>query len=121
MEKVVQGLKKGATFEEMADLYSEDKGTAHAGGDMGFFTKGEMIPSLEEVVFGMGVGDVSRVMESQLGLHLFKVTDKRRGPLPAFEDIKNQVMQDYYQEEATGLYAKWLEDLKARSDIEMKL
>jgi parvulin-like peptidyl-prolyl isomerase len=121
MEKVVQGLKNGATFEEMAALYSEDKATAHARGDMGFFTKGEMIPSLEAVVFAMGVGDVTQVMESQVGLHLFKVTDKKPGPLPAFEDIKNEVMQDYYREETAGLYAKWLEDLKARSDIEMKL
>jgi parvulin-like peptidyl-prolyl isomerase len=121
MEKVVEGLKKGATFEEMAALYSEDKATAHAGGDMGFFTKGEVVPSLEAVVFAMGVGDVSGIMQSSVGLHLFKLTDKKLGSLPAFEDIKNQVMQDYYLKEVTELYAKWLEDLKAHSDIEIKL
>jgi parvulin-like peptidyl-prolyl isomerase len=121
IEKVLQGIKKGETFEKMAALYSDDKATAHSGGDLGFFTKGEMIPSLEAVVFAMEIGGVTGVIQSSQGLHLFKVADKKPGALPAFEDVKNRVMEDYYREELTKLYAKWLEDLKARADVEIKL
>jgi peptidyl-prolyl cis-trans isomerase SurA len=120
MERVLQGLKKGATFEEMAARYSDDKATAHSGGDLGFFAKGEMTPMLEGVVFNMNVGAVSGVVQSSQGLHLFKVTDKKKGSLPPFEEAKTRVMQDYYREEVIKLYAKWLNDLKARSEVEKK-
>ncbi|OGP54094.1 MAG: hypothetical protein A2Y65_12785 [Deltaproteobacteria bacterium RBG_13_52_11] len=121
MEGVLQRMKKGATFEETAARYSDDNVTAHSGGDLGFFTKGEMIPQLEAVVFTIEAGGVTGVIQSSQGLHLFKVTEKKAGSLPSFEDVKNRVIQDYYREEVTRLYAKWLDDLKARSDIEMKL
>ncbi|MCJ7664423.1 MAG: peptidylprolyl isomerase [Desulfobacterales bacterium] len=121
MEKVLQGLKKGATFGKMAALYSDDAASAHSGGDLGFFSKGEMIPTLEEVVFKMEVGAVSGVIQSSQGLHLLKVTDKKPGAMTSFEEAKPRVMADYYQEEVTRLYVKWLQDLKARSNVEIKL
>jgi parvulin-like peptidyl-prolyl isomerase len=121
IEKVLQRIKKGEQFEKMAALYSDDKATAHSGGDLGFFAKGEMIPTLEAIVFDIEVGQVTGVIQSSQGLHLFKVTDKKPGSLPAFEDVKNRVMVDYYREELMRLYTKWLEDLKARSDVEIKL
>lgn len=121
MKKVLQGLKKGATFEEIATRYSDDTGSARSGGDLGFFTKGEMIPMLGAVVFTMEAGEVSGVIQSSQGLHVLKVTDKKEGSIPPLEEIKNKVMEDYYREEARRLYTKWLEDLKARSNVEMKL
>lgn len=121
MERVLQELKKGATFEKMAALYSDDTTSARTGGDLGFFTKGEMIPMLEEVVFDMKVGKVSGVIQSSQGLHLLKVTDRKPGSILTFEEAKTQVMADYYQEQMTKLYAKWLQDLKAHSNVEIKL
>jgi len=121
MRKVLQGFKQGATFEKMAALYSDDTASAHSGGDLGFFKRGEVIPILEEVVFKMDVGAVSGVIQSSQGLHLLKVTDKKEGSIPPFEEIQNRVMGDYYLEEVTRLYANWLEDLKSHSNVEMKL
>ena len=121
MERVLQGLKKGGTFEKMAALYSDDAASARSGGDMGFFAKGDMIPILEEVVFNMAVGALSGVIQSSQGLHLLKVTDKKPGSITSFEEAKARVMADYYQEEVTRLYAKWLQDLKARTNVEIKL
>jgi peptidyl-prolyl cis-trans isomerase SurA len=121
MERVLQELKKGATFEKMAALYSDDTASARSGGDLGFFSKGEMIPMLEEVVFNMEVGEMSGVIQSSQGLHLLKVTDRKPGSIPPFEEVKTRVMADYYQEQVTKLYAKWLQDLKARSNVEIKL
>jgi parvulin-like peptidyl-prolyl isomerase len=121
MERVLQELKKGATFEKMAALYSNDAASSRSGGDLGFFAKGEMIPMLEQVVFTMDVGAMSGVIQSTQGLHLLKVTDKKPGSIPTFEEAKARVMADYYQQEVTRLYAKWLQDLKARSNVEIKL
>jgi peptidyl-prolyl cis-trans isomerase SurA len=121
MEGVLQELKRGATFEKMADLYSDDATSARSGGDLGFFKKGEMIPMLEAVVFNMDVGKVSGVIQSTQGLHLLKVTDKKPGSIAPYEEVKPRVMADYYQEQATKLYAKWLQDFKAHSNVEIKL
>jgi parvulin-like peptidyl-prolyl isomerase len=76
---------------------------------------------LEEVVFNLKVGEVSGVIQSSQGLHLLKVTDRRPGEIPPYEEAKPRVMADYYQEQVTKLYAKWLQDLKARSNVEIKL
>jgi parvulin-like peptidyl-prolyl isomerase len=121
MEMVLQGLKSGNTFEKMAALYSDDAASARSGGDLGFFTKGEMVPMLEQVVFNMEVGAVSGVIQSSQGLHLLKVTERKPGSIPSFDEAKGRAMADYYQQEVTRLYAKWLQDLKARSSVEIKL
>jgi len=119
--KAQEKLKKGATFEEVATLYSDDKASADAGGDLGFFTKGEMLPELEREIFKMNVGAVSNVIKSTQGLYLLKVTEKRGGATLSFDESKNRVMEDYYREEVTKRYIKWLSDLKARSNVEIKL
>ncbi|RLB07378.1 MAG: hypothetical protein DRG50_03020 [Deltaproteobacteria bacterium] len=119
MKRVLQKLREGMQFAEVAILYSEDP-AASSGGDLGFFKKGEMIPALEEVVFGLEVGEVSGVIRTSHGLHLFKVTEKREGRVIPYEQIKEQVMEDYYLSEVKRLYAKWLEDLRNRSNVEVK-
>jgi parvulin-like peptidyl-prolyl isomerase len=121
MERVLQEIKKGAAFEKVAALYSDDAVSASSGGDLGFFAKGEMVPMLEEVVFNLDVGKMSGVIQSTQGLHLLKVTDRKPGSIPPYEEAKPRVMADYYQEQVTKLYAKWLQDLKARSNVEIKL
>jgi parvulin-like peptidyl-prolyl isomerase len=121
MEMVLQGLKSGTTFEKMAAVYSDDAASARSGGDLGFFTKGEMVPMLEQVVFNMEVGAVSGVIQSSQGLHLLKVTERKPGSIPSFEEAKGRAMADYYQQEVARLYAKWLQDLKAHSSVEIKL
>ncbi len=121
MQRALQDIKKGAAFEKVAALYSDDAASARAGGDIGFFAKGEMIPMLEEVVFNLDVGGMSGVIQSNQGLHLLKVTDRKPGSIPPYEEAKERVMVDYYQEQVSKLYAKWLQDLKARSNVEIKM
>jgi peptidyl-prolyl cis-trans isomerase SurA len=121
MEGVLQSLREGTAFEEAASLNSDDSASVRSGGDLGFFKKGEMVPELEAVVFAMKKGEVSRIIQSSQGLHILKVTEIREGSIAPFDEIKEQVMGDYYREEVTRLYAKWLEDLKNRSKVEVKL
>jgi parvulin-like peptidyl-prolyl isomerase len=121
MTRVLERLKKGEQFEALAALSSDDKTSADSGGDLGFFAKGEMVPVLEQEVFKMDVGAISGVIQSSQGLHLLKVTERKGGAPPPFEEVKNRIMEDYYRNEVTGRYAKWLGDLKARSNVEIKL
>jgi peptidyl-prolyl cis-trans isomerase SurA len=121
MEMVLQKLQKGTSFEALASRYSGDPASARSGGDLGFFKKGEMVPALEAVVFSLETGELSGIIPSAQGYHIFMVTEKRAGSIAPYEEIKEQVREDYYREEVTKLYAKWLEDLKKRSNVEVKL
>ena len=121
VEEVLQSLRKGTAFAEVASRYSDDTASAPSGGDLGFFKKGEMVPALEAVIFAMKKGEVSGVMQSSQGFLIFKVTDRRKGSVAPFDEIKEQVTGDYYREEVIKLYTKWLDVLKNRSKVEVKL
>ncbi len=74
-QRLLNKLRNGADFEELARENSED-GTAQNGGDLGWFSKGKMVKPFEEAVFGAKKkGLINRVIESQFGYHIIKVTE----------------------------------------------
>jgi parvulin-like peptidyl-prolyl isomerase len=76
-EMVLQKIKDGASFEEMAKQYGED-GTAEKGGDLGWFGKGEMIAQFEQAVFAMKKGELSQeLVETTEGFHIIQVVDTK--------------------------------------------
>jgi peptidyl-prolyl cis-trans isomerase C len=86
-------IQKGTDFAEMAKQKSKDPGAAAEGGDLGYFTKDQMVPEFAEQAFKMNKGDVSEPVKSQFGWHIIKVEDKRTKPAPTFEAVKDQVEQ----------------------------
>ena len=76
----------GESFEALARQYSEDSGSAVQGGDIGFFSRGAMVPAFEEAAFSLAVGEVSDPVLSSLGLHVIKVTDRKA---PTFEGARD--------------------------------
>ncbi|MDP3691278.1 peptidylprolyl isomerase [Bradyrhizobium sp.] len=83
-------LKKGADFAELAKKKSKDPG-ASDGGDLGFFTKDQMVPEFSAVAFAMEPGKISDPVKSQFGWHIIKVEEKRNRQAPAFEQVKPQI------------------------------
>ena len=75
-EQVLNEVKKSpAKFAELAKKYSQDPGSGEKGGDLGLFGRGAMVKPFEDAVFGMKVGDVSGLVESQFGYHIIKLTE----------------------------------------------
>ena len=72
-----QILSNKAKFEDMAKLYSEDKGTKESGGDVGFFTSLQTIYALENASYNTPVGKMSAPFRTQFGYHIIKVVEKR--------------------------------------------
>ena len=72
MEKILAEAKSGKDFAELAKNYSQDK-SATDGGDLGFFVRGRMVPSFEAVAFSMEEGQISDIVETQLGFHIIKL------------------------------------------------
>ena len=87
---MVAKLKKGADFAELAKTKSKDPGSAD-GGDLGYFTKDQMVPEFSEVAFKLDKGQLSDPVKSQFGWHVIKVEDKRERQPPEFDKVKDQL------------------------------
>jgi peptidyl-prolyl cis-trans isomerase C len=88
---VQEELKKGADFAELAKSKSKDPGAAAEGGDLGFFTKDQMVPEFAEAAFKLEKGQLSDPVKSPFGWHIILVEEKRTRPVPDFEQVKPQI------------------------------
>ncbi len=119
-EEVLERIKKGEDFGQMALLYSDD-GSAKDRGDMGFFKRGELLPLLEREILKLEVGEVSRIIRTEMGFHLIKLMDRKGGePIP-FEEVKEKVKTDYLNQEMEKALKQYLKSLKEKSIIEIKI
>lgn len=71
--EVQEKLKNGAKFEDLAKMFSECP-SKKKGGDLGWFTKGAMVPEFEQTVLKLKVGEISQPVKTQFGWHLIKRT-----------------------------------------------
>jgi len=88
---VLAELKKGTDFAELARLKSKDPGAASEGGDLGYFTKDQMVPEFAEAAFKLDKGQLSDPIKTQFGWHIIQVQDKRDRPIPPFDQVKDQI------------------------------
>src|SRR3954464_6867695 len=101
-------LKKGADFAELAKKKSKDPG-ASDGGDLGFFTKEQMVPEFSTVAFALEPGKISDPVKSQFGWHVIKVEEKRNRKAPDFEQVKSQI-ETYVTRKAQADYVAKLRE-----------
>jgi peptidyl-prolyl cis-trans isomerase C len=101
-------LKKGADFAELAKKKSKDPG-ASDGGDLGFFTKDQMVPEFSAVAFSLEPGKVSDPVKTQFGWHVIKVEEKRNRKAPDFDQVKSQI-ETYVARKAQADYVSKLRD-----------
>jgi peptidyl-prolyl cis-trans isomerase C len=87
---IIDQLKGGADFAKLAKEKSKDPGAAE-GGDLGYFTKDQMVPEFADVAFKMYPGQLSNPVKTQFGWHVIKVEDKRTKQPPEFEKVKDQI------------------------------
>jgi peptidyl-prolyl cis-trans isomerase C len=101
-------LKKGADFAELAKKKSKDPG-ASDGGDLGFFTKDQMVPEFSAVAFALEPGKISDPVKSQFGWHVIKVEEKRSRKAPDFDQVKSQI-ETYVTRKAQADYVAKLRE-----------
>ena len=83
LNKLRERILKGDKFSTLATLYSEDPGTAKKGGELGFFTRGEMVGEFEAAAFALKPGEVSPVIETKYGFHIIQLIERRGNMLNA--------------------------------------
>jgi len=88
LEDAVERIKGGENFGEVAKLLSDDKGSANAGGEMGWTSPGTFVPEFEEVANNLELGVISEPFRSRFGWHVIEVTERR--VYDNTEDLKEQ-------------------------------
>lgn len=89
---LIAQIRGGGDFEAIAKEKSKDPGGARNGGDLGFFTKGQMVPEFAEAAFAMQAGQLSTApVKSQFGWHIIKVEERRQRQIPSFEQVRGQI------------------------------
>ena len=101
-------LDKGADFAKLAKEKSKDPG-ASDGGDLGFFTKEQMVPEFSKVAFSLEPGKISDPVKTQFGWHIIKAEEKRNRKPPTFEQVKPQIEQ-YVTRKAQSEYVAKLRE-----------
>jgi peptidyl-prolyl cis-trans isomerase C len=113
-------LLKTRSWDWVANRYSIDA-SAKRGGDLGYLTKGNMIPELEAIVFDMKPKDVSGVVKSDFGYHIFRLDDVRGALVSVgLDDVREQIMNTLMLEKRKTAYRELLDSLKAKADIKYK-
>ena len=119
-QKILEKIKAGEDFGEMALLYSQDA-TARDRGDLGYFKKGELLPAFEKEALRLQIGEVSGIVRTDFGFHLVKLLDRKGGDPPPFEEIKEKVQADYLEKDKEKALQQFISTLKEKSVIEIKL
>ena len=92
MESLLKQLKAGADFAKLAQLHSEDYGSNKRGGLMKNVNRGDLFQEIDEVVFSLPVGEISDIIETDLGYHLIKVEDRQQDPRE-YEEAKPKIIE----------------------------
>ena len=113
---VLQKIKNGADFAVLAKASSACP-SASNGGDLGFFSKGEMTPEFEEAAFKLQVGQVSDIVQTEYGYHIIKVTDHKDAGTISFDEAKEKIIEQLMRNKQIELTNEFIESLKADADI----
>jgi len=117
-EQIQRQLLQGADFATMAKRYSRGP-AAEEGGDLGFFSKGELDPVLEKAIEELQPGEISPVITTNTGLHLIKITDVENTATTSLAEVQETISRQLYQEEINSRYAEWLQGLRERSYVKV--
>ena len=117
LEKVREELKKGEDFATLAKEFSQGPSSAK-GGDLGYFSRGQMVKPFEDAAFALKPGEVSDIVETKFGYHLIKVTEKKPATTIAYADIKDRLQQYLKQEKVRKELSQYIEKLKEKAKVE---
>ncbi|MCF6150592.1 MAG: hypothetical protein E3K37_18335 [Candidatus Kuenenia sp.] len=117
-EKIMTLLSKGEDFSSMAKLYSEGP-NAEKGGEWSFDEIEGLRKELRDVVNSLGDNECSKIIESPVGYHIFKVELMRPEVVKKFEDVQNEIYQKLYREEIGRLKKKYVHDLRKEAFIKI--
>lgn len=119
-KKILERLEKGEDFAAIAKKSSIDPGSAANGGDLGYFSSGQMVPEFESAAAKLKAGEVSsEPVKTKFGYHVIKVTDVKRGKPVEFEKLKGVLFQRVSAERQKEFFDSYIENLKKTYTVQI--
>ena len=118
IDTIYEKLRQGEDFATLASTYSKDPGSASNGGDLGWVSEGDMVPSFEAMMKKTSVNDYSVPFQSQFGWHIVKVDEKRQKDV---SDVyrKNMAREVLYQRMVPQAIDDWMQELRAQAYVKI--
>jgi peptidyl-prolyl cis-trans isomerase C len=115
--KMIQDkIAAGEDFAALAEAYSECP-SGKNGGDLGYFTRGQMVKPFEEAAFSLNPGEVSPIVQSEYGFHLIKVLDKQSESLISYDEIKDKIVDLLQQWQLKKEIKHYIDKLRTDADV----
>lgn len=118
--RLLQDIRQGADFAEVARMHSES-GSRDAGGDLGFFEEGELTESLNKAAFALNPGEVSEAMRLETAFYILRVEEKTEAVTKTLDEVRSEVADAVYEEKMAGQMERYIRQLRERAIIEIKL
>jgi peptidyl-prolyl cis-trans isomerase C len=112
--ELFEKILHGGDFAALAREHSKDPGSKDQGGELGFFSRGQMVPQFEEAAFKLKSGEVGEPFETQFGWHIVKVDERRQRSAPTFEDVRDRVRASMIHKKAQQIAG----ELRGKAQIE---
>ncbi len=118
-DQILKQLAGGAKFEDLAKKLSQDPGSAANGGDLGFFSKGQMVPAFENAAFALKPGQTSGVIETPFGFHIIRVSDTRPARDLPLDEVKGQIKTYLSDQMRSAKSEAFIQGLRAKGKVEI--
>jgi len=110
-------IKGGMSFADAVAAYSEDETTKANGGSLGWFSRGQMVPPFEQAAFALQKGQVSGLVETQFGVHIIQVSDRRSAKEQSWDEIQDHVMRYQQAKKQTDGAQAAVESLRVNAEV----
>lgn len=114
-EKILQRVKAGENFAELAKQNSKDPSAKENSGNLDYFRHGDMVEPFENAAFALEPGQISEIVQTDFGFHIIKVEDRK---LDKFEDVKEQLKGSMLDDKKNAEFEKLLEEMRKSAKIE---
>lgn len=114
LQEVLEKLQAGSGFAELADVHSDCPGS---GGDLGWFSRGQMVEEFDAVVFALKAGEISPIFRSPFGFHIAKLLDRRAAGPQSFNDIREELESATHRQKQRRALDGYIDGLIAKADI----
>ena len=113
-DAIVADLENGADFAALAKERSKGP-SGPSGGDLGYFSKQSMVPAFSDAAFKLAAGETSPPVQTQFGWHVIRVEDRRKRPVPPFDQVRDQIYQLLISEAQRDIY----DEMRAKASVDL--
>ena len=118
--EIYKKVKNGEDFASLAKEFSTCP-SKEKGGELGTFTRGQMVKEFEDAVFNNEVGAITEPVKTQFGYHIIKINDKNEGRDLAFDEVKDKIATQVRRQKEQALYNEKITELKEKYQVKMNI